>query len=128
MVYTDSIGATDPMNDNRRYDQMKIEELTQKQIEKAKDLATNEERLDYLKECGVELDDDMIAEVAGGKVPGLDRDGYLNDIYGCKKGPNKGKAHKFEKTGKRRRGRWLGIMDDIEYRCVYCGHTEWAWR
>ena len=127
MVYTDSIGATDPMNDNRRYDQMKIEELTQKQIEKAKALATNEERLDYLNECGVELDDDMMAEVAGGGRVGEDG-GYLIAIDGCKKGPNKGGPHKFEKTGKRKRGRWLGIMDDIEYRCVYCGHTEWAWR
>ena len=45
---------------------MKIEELTQEQIEKAKSLATDEELLAYLKECGVELDDDMLAEIAGG--------------------------------------------------------------
>ena len=30
-------------------------------------LETNEERLDYLKECGVELDEDTLANVAGGK-------------------------------------------------------------
>ena len=37
------------------------------QIGKARALATNEERLDYLKECGVELDEDILANVAGGK-------------------------------------------------------------
>ena len=45
---------------------MKIEELTQEQIEKAKSLATDEELLAYLKECSVELDADMLAEIAGG--------------------------------------------------------------
>ena len=46
---------------------MKIEELNPEQIGKARALATNEERLDYLKECGVELDEDILANVAGGK-------------------------------------------------------------
>ena len=47
--------------------QIKIEELNPEQIGKARALATNEERLDYLKECGVELDEDILANVAGGK-------------------------------------------------------------
>ena len=46
---------------------MKIEELNPKQIRKARALETNEERLDYLKECGVEVDEDTLAIVAGGK-------------------------------------------------------------
>ena len=46
---------------------MKIEELNPKQIGKTRALETNEERLDYLKECGVEVDEDTLANVAGGK-------------------------------------------------------------
>ena len=70
MAYTGVIEAADPMNDNGiergGISHMKIEELNQEQIEKARSLATDEERLAYLKECRVELDDDMLSEVSGG--------------------------------------------------------------
>ena len=97
---------------------MKIEELTQEQIEKAKSMATNEERLSYLKECGVELDNDMLTEVAGGNVRDC-------ETYYCQKGPNRRNPHNFEKTGKRRKGKLMGIIDDIEVKCIYCGRTTW---
>lgn len=103
---------------------MKIEELTQEQIEKAKSLATDAERLDYLKECGVELDDDMMAEVCGGeKVPLGDKN--KSGFPCCQKGPNKGYPHKYKKTGNRKKGWLLGWIDDKEYKCIYCGKTTW---
>ena len=91
---------------------MKIEELNQEQIEKAKSLATDEERLAYLKECDVELDDDMLSEVSGG-IETLRRSG-------C--------THIWKKTGNRRRGWFIGWIDDVEYKCERCGKKEWqAW-
>ena len=97
---------------------MKIEELTQEQIEKARSLATNEERLDYLKACSVELDDDVLAAVSGGATPGGTSDK-------CTKNP-KNWLHKWEKSGRRRKGRWIGLVDDVEYECVYCHKTYWG--
>ena len=101
---------------------MRIEELTQEQIEKVKALGTDEERLDYLKECGVELDDDMLAEVAGGEKVRLgDKSGFPC----CQKGPNKGRPHENIKTGKKRKGCFIGLFDDVEYKCIHCGKTVW---
>lgn len=88
---------------------MKIEELNQEQIEKAKSLATDEERLAYLKECRVELEDDMLSEISGG----FDHI-HLPDC-----------SHEWKKTGKRRRGSFLGWVDDVEYKCEKCGKKEW---
>ena len=93
---------------------MKIEELNPEQVGKARALATNEERLDYLKECGVELDEDILANVAGGKEISKK----------CQYSPM-GK-HVWVKSGNRREGRWLGIVDDVEYRCKNCGKTQWG--
>ena len=93
---------------------MKIEALTQEQIEKARSLATNEERLAYLEACGVELDDDMLAEVAGGKkIIG-------NSIESCKKGPNKNKPHKWVYTGRTIK-KFFGLFEVKEVKCIYCG-------
>ena len=99
---------------------MKIEELNPEQIGKARALETNEERLDYLKECGVELDEDMLANVAGGKVKST---GAKRKKKECSVSPDG--AHEWEKTGNRKEGRWIGIVDDVEYRCKHCGKVEW---
>ena len=99
---------------------MKIEELTQKQIDRAKSLATNEERVAYLKECGVELEDDSLTAVAGGRG---DRRDESDD---CKKNPSGSAFHKWKKTGRKKSGRWIGIVDDVEYKCEYCGKTYWG--
>jgi hypothetical protein len=98
---------------------MKIEELNPEQIGKARALETNEERLDYLKECGVELDEDMLANVAGGMV----KTGPKKKKKECSESPDG--AHEWEKTGNRKKGRWIGIVDDVEYRCKHCGKVEW---
>ena len=99
---------------------MKIEELTREQIEKIKALETDEERLDYLKECGVELDDDMLAEVAGGIRSGI----KIPVSRFCDSGPNKGKRHKWIATGKTKKG-FLGFGAAIEKKCVYCETFKW---
>ena len=49
---------------------MKNEAHNPEQIRKARALETNEERLDNRKECCVELDEDMLANVAGGRRTG----------------------------------------------------------
>ena len=94
---------------------MRIEDLSSEQIEKVNALATDEERLAYLKECGVELDDDLLSEVAGG----ADQNGDA-----CPNGGN----HNWVKTGKRRkRGGWaLAIYQSCEYKCTKCGKCKWA--
>ena len=100
---------------------MKIEELSREQIERAKALETNEERLDYLKECGVELDEDMLADVSGGGITDAD---WKPGSCPARKG---GKVHEWKKTGKTRKGRFLGLIDDVEYMCIYCRERRWNW-
>ena len=99
---------------------MKIEELNPEQIGKARALETNEERLDYLKECGVELDEDMLANVAGGG-----RKSSWKETKECPLSKKENGKHNWEKTGHRRSGSILGIVDDVEYWCTYCGKVEW---
>ena len=79
---------------------MKIEELSREQIERAKALETNEERLDYLKECGVELDEDMLADVSGGRFTDTTSSGYCPARKGRK-------VHEWKKTGKTKNGHYL---------------------
>ena len=97
---------------------MKIEALSPEQIEKARSLATNEERLDYLEACGIELDDDMLAEVAGGTVS------HDSDIYAevCHSGPHKNKPHKWKYTNRTIK-KFFGLFVFKELRCIYCGKT-----
>ena len=97
---------------------MKNEAHNPEQIGKARALATNEGRLDYLKECCVELDEDMLANVAGGR-----RTGGKRKKKECSESSDG--AHEWEKTGNRKEGRWIGIVDDVEYRCKHCGKVEW---
>ena len=98
---------------------MKIEALTQEQIEKARSLATNEERLAYLEACGVELDDDMLAEVDGGTVS--PHSSIYDDV--CHSGPNKKKPHKWKDTNRTIK-KFFGLFVFKEIRCIYCGKTK----
>ena len=98
---------------------MKIEALTQEQIEKARSLATNEERLDYLEACGIELDDDMLAEVAGGKD---ERGSRKSPNQVCQSGPNKYKPHKWKYTNRKFK-KFFGLFEFKEVQCIYCGIT-----
>ena len=98
---------------------MKIEALTQEQIEKARSLATNEERLAYLEACGVELDDDMLAEVAGG----MNRSGKSKSTDFCQSGPNYRYPHKWVYTNRTIK-KCFGLFELKEVRCIYCGKTR----
>ena len=102
---------------------MKIEQLSSGQIEKARSLATDEERLAYLKACGVELDDDMLSEVAGGKS--TDRP-IVRLEPACTKNPEGGKTHHWVKTGKTKKSKFFGLWDVAEFKCTYCKKTRWA--
>lgn len=45
---------------------MKFEDLTNEQIEKAKECTTREEKLAFIKEYSIEVPDDMLDGIAGG--------------------------------------------------------------
>ena len=68
----------------------------------------------------VALEDDALEDVVGGWK------GAPHERRGCPK--NNYHPHKWVKTGKTRKGRFIGLIDDVEYRCKYCGQTEWFWR
>jgi len=69
----------------------------------------------------VPLDDDMLEDVAGGvKVE------KTNRLKHNKPKPvDTGHVHKWVDTGNRRKGRLLGILDDVEYKCEICGKKAW---
>ena len=54
-----------------------------------------------------------LEKVSGGVVTGV--------LIKC---PNCGSA-KFKKTGNTREGSYIGLIDDVEYRCESCGHIWW---
>ena len=95
---------------------MKIEELNPEQIGKARALATNEERLEYMKTCGVKLDEDVMANVTGGASS-------HHNSRECPKSEDG--QHDWFDNGNRRPGKVLGIFDDHEYTCRHCGKTVW---
>ena len=92
---------------------MSFEELNNNQIEQVNAMATGEEQQAYLKECGVELDDDMLSGVAGGAGDFAKRGICAN-----------GGTHNLVKTGKRQRNQRINPgIEFIEYRCTKCGKT-----
>ena len=103
---------------------MKFEDLTNEQIEKAKACTTEEERIAFLKEYSIEIPDDMLDEISGGKK-------YRNPSMSTEcpnaNGMNSG-CHRWAKTGRQRPGNWFGnVWKDDEYRCEYCGALKWCW-
>ena len=68
------------------------------------------------KDFGV-VDDDMLEGVVGGHTRGA---GGAE----CPKKP--GNAHSYIKTGNRRPGSIIGWIDDVEYKCKYCGKKYWG--
>ena len=68
----------------------------------------------------VVLEDDAMEDVVGGWK------GAPHERRGCPK--NNYHSHEWVKTGNTRKGRFIGLLDDVEYRCKYCGVTEWFWR
>ena len=64
----------------------------------------------------VPLDDDMLDGVSGGRRPKKRR------TPDCPANPHHG--HIWEKTGNTRPGSWIGLIDDVEYRCIHCGEKN----
>lgn len=104
---------------------MKFEDLTNEQIEKAKACTTEEARIAFLKEYSIEIPDDMLDEISGGKKYGKNR-GTMTE---CPAGGYKGNGqHRWRKTGQQRPGNYFGnVWKDDEYRCDYCGALKWCW-
>ena len=48
---------------------MKLEDMTPKQIEEARKCRSREEFLEFVKREGIELDDDEFESIAGGVIP-----------------------------------------------------------
>ena len=69
------------------------------------------------KDFGV-VDDDMLKGVVGGHY------GVSTGLEECPKRP--GNAHSFIETGNRRPGSIIGWIDDVEYKCKYCGEKYWG--
>ncbi len=98
---------------------MKFEDLTNEQIEKAKACITREERMAFIKENNIELDDDMLDDVSGGRT-------IKNEIADPGKCPQGGK-HRWDKTGIQRPGKYFGsVWKDDEERCTKCGAIMWT--
>ena len=103
---------------------MKLQDLTNEQIEKAKTCTTREEKLAFLKEYSIELPDDLLDEVSGGS----DATHCISDgVNDCPNSPSAFNTHEWERTGRTKPGEIFGeLWPDHEERCVYCGALQWS--
>jgi hypothetical protein len=98
---------------------MKFEQLTSEQAERAKGCKTDEERRAFLEDIGIELTDEQIEGIAGGRKKNLSPS--------SKCPANDDKGHKYVYTGRTRPGSIFGDWwPDKEKRCEYCGDTYWT--
>jgi len=67
----------------------------------------------------VVMDDDMLEGVSGGTTRGA------VDFAECPK-RKKGLGHIWDETGNTRPGSIMGWIDDVEYKCKYCGEKYWG--
>ena len=98
---------------------MRLEDMTPEMVEEAKKRESREERMAFIQENGIELTDEQLEGIAGGHKNSPNS--HQKD-KSCKDG---GSKHKWVKTGRTRPGKWLGIFDDYEVRCVNCGTLDW---
>ena len=99
---------------------MRFEDLTPEQIEKAKKCETREERMAFIKENGIELTDEQLESVAGGRFE-------LPWELACQENPN-GKDHVWVRTGRTKPGDIFGdLWRSKEEQCQYCRETRWVW-
>ena len=90
---------------------MRFDELSPEQAEQAKKCETREERLAFIRENGIELNDEQLEAVSGGG----DEEPKIH-------------THMWVRTGRTRPGAiWGDIWPDEEVRCDVCGITEWKW-
>ena len=67
----------------------------------------------------VVMDDDMLEGVSGGTTRGA------VDFAECPK-REKRLGHIWDETGNTRPGSIIGWIDDVEYKCKYCGDKYWG--
>ena len=99
---------------------MRFEDMTPEMVERAKGCETAEERTAFIRENGIELTDEQLEGISGGKKFGeTQRDQ-------C---PNNKDGHSWVPTGRKRPGKiWGDIWPDYEKRCKHCGEVDWKWR
>ena len=99
---------------------MRFENMTPEMIEKAKKCETAEERMAFIEENGIELDDKQLESIAGGRFE-------LPWELGCQENPN-GKEHAWVRTGRVKPGDIFGdLWPSKEEQCKYCRETQWVW-
>ena len=102
---------------------MKMENLTDSQIEKARACRTMAERLDFLRDNHIELTPEQMELVGGGVA---DRPGQHADRSECSSSPDG--FHKWVFTGQTRPGTaWGDLWPDYNHVCTHCGKQEWKW-
>ena len=98
---------------------MRFEDMTPEMVEEAKKRETPEERLAFIQENGIELTDEQLGGIAGGRKFG---DSSQSEC------PNNKDGHTWVPTGRTRPGKiWGDIWPDYEKRCKYCGAVDWKW-
>ena len=100
---------------------MRFDEMDQELVERAKECKTTDERMAFVAENGIELTDEQLESIAGGK-----RNGGAKLKRECP-GSSDGDHH-YVWTGRTRPGEyWKDLWPDYEGRCKVCGHTDWFW-
>ena len=95
---------------------MRFEDMTPEMIEKIRGCETDEERRAVLEENGIELDDEQLDGIAGGRVVPYNYEPPVR----CK--------HSRRDDGKHFWG-FTGIVSNGGMRlfaCVWCGETAWS--
>ncbi|SFP57669.1 hypothetical protein SAMN04487928_10417 [Butyrivibrio proteoclasticus] len=96
---------------------MKFDELSPELIEKAQKCENYEERMAFIRENEIELTDDQMEAVNGGRGSHM----YGEKCPECKKDI-------LMPTGKSRPGKIFGTLwPDYEYACGACGYTTWKY-
>ena len=99
---------------------MRFEDMTPEMVERAKGCETAEERTAFIRENGIELTDEQLEGIAGGKKFGESSSSQC---------PNNKDGHSWVPTGRTRPGKiWGDIWPDYEKRCRHCGEVDWKWR
>ena len=77
-----------------------------------------EDRKAFIQENGIELTDEQLEDISGGKrVAGAP-----------KRYPKSKKGYKWVSTGRTRPATiWRNIWPDYECRCTHCGALDWDW-
>ena len=100
---------------------MRFEDMTPEMVEEAKKRETPEERLAFIQDNGIELTDEQLGGVTGGK--------HFGSSSSSSQCPNNEDGHSWVATGRTRPGKiWGDIWPDYEKRCKYCGAVDWKWR